>query len=794
LIQNNISPQPEGGSHPKTGIDNFFELYFINDGDDTFLQHGSSTYPTVNILKSFKNSISEALNDITDMIDTIKKLNIKITKLQELNSHLSGKRINKEKKQGELSKKEKELERLEALKDKLSGEEVSLPMETLNTDSDGLTTSGALLDFAHTGDTPQLLDSAMGKLALYFQGSNSQFFTAYYDTKTARAQKVIDADGGKIRFLARSVGAESNAATITISDGNSDDTCTVTIAKLETEIPETWENVPRDPRMFSKVLNGQAKPLYLAQVAGTLGTVTELTLVETTNRQLAAGAVLKIGDTQVTTSAEVEANSSSIPVNSVFLDVEENTPVYLVVYDYPSDLSLLQFLVYSEATAGTIRNGTATSLGDAPSCRWVADPPGLALNFQGNQYLALAQDKLPQMNATANLTLEAWVKPTHVSNVSRVVYHKSKDSKYTLGLQKKDSNTYKVFARVGERFLKAKDVIPSGNWKHLALSYHQSYALNFDGNDYLDCGKNRMLNICEDLTIETVVQVSDTNLGSIISKGLMGYGVEEKESVPYALEVKAGKLIFSFEDSQGVVYKLESPDKNTKTDQLWIPNNTVHRIAVTRQKVTQTTESGADPTEWGTADVADIDAKTGEFSSDENQKIDKAMKADYVASKKRGKRLKEGLSKQNDTTTSTATTSEESTVMTGQGITQWLELKMYIDGVLVCSRVIEPAVSPKGNNQPLEIGRIGESYFKGKIAEVKLWSRALEQSEIHQKLTGQEKGLVAWWQLEENEGNLANDFKGGNHAQIKGATWCKNPDGEGVHLIFVKTSLIKHPI
>ena len=91
--------------------------------------------------------------------------------------------------------------------------------------------------------------------------------------------------------------------------------------------------------MFSKVLNGQAKPLYLGQVAATSGTVTELTLVETTNRQLAAGAVLKIGDTKVTTSAEVAVNSSSIPINSVSLDVEEDTPVYLVVYDYAANAS-----------------------------------------------------------------------------------------------------------------------------------------------------------------------------------------------------------------------------------------------------------------------------------------------------------------------------------------------------------------------------------------------------------------------------------------------------------------------
>ncbi|NES07150.1 MAG: LamG domain-containing protein [Okeania sp. SIO2F4] len=44
--------------------------------------------------------------------------------------------------------------------------------------------------------------------------------------------------------------------------------------------------------------------------------------------------------------------------------------------------------------------------------------------------------------------------------------------------------------------------------------------------------------------------------------------------------------------------------------------------------------------------------------------------------------------------------------------------------------------------------------------------------------------------MEENEGNLANDFKGGNHAQIKGATWCKNPDMEASEFLFYSNGVI----
>ena len=36
----------------------------------------------------------------------------------------------------------------------------------------------------------------------------------------------------------------------------------------------------------------------------------------------------------------------------------------------------------------------------------------------------------------------------------------------------------------------------------MAAVYNQSYALSFDGNDYVECGAEEMLNITEDLTIE----------------------------------------------------------------------------------------------------------------------------------------------------------------------------------------------------------------------------------------------------------------------------------------------------
>jgi len=320
---------------------------------------------------------------------------------------------------------------------------------------------------------------------------------------------------------------------------------------------------------------------------------------------------------------------------------------------------------------------------------------------------------------------------------------------------------YYAMAGVGDRWLKTREHLFCGTWNHLACSYHQSYALRFDGNDSLDCGKNRMLNLCDDLTIEAVVQLPGTS-GAILSKGQPGAGIE-KESMPYALRIDNGKVIFSFEDSNGTLHELTSTSA--------IRSKTIHKLAVTRKKITEANDSGADPKTWGTEGIKDITPATLDSKDSD---IEKAMKADYVASKKRGKDLKEQLKSQQASSRSSDAPSPSSLI--SKQTQQWLELALYVDGKRVSSAVLEPAVAPAGNSQPLEIGKAGSRYLQGILAEVRLWSRALEGGELSQKLTGQEKGLVAWWQFEENEGNLANDRKGGNHAQIKGATWCKNPD------------------
>nr|VFK62466.1 MAG: FG-GAP repeat-containing protein [Candidatus Kentron sp. UNK]VFK70510.1 MAG: FG-GAP repeat-containing protein [Candidatus Kentron sp. UNK] len=113
-----------------------------------------------------------------------------------------------------------------------------------------------------------------------------------------------------------------------------------------------------------------------------------------------------------------------------------------------------------------------------------------------------------------------------------------------------------------------------------------------------------------------------------------------------------------------------------------------------------------------------------------------------------------------------------------------LKMDLYVDGVRVKDEpLIKDAVMPDINSRPLHIGGTDKGhYFNGAISELRLWSSARESQDLHKSLVGNEVGLQAWWRLEENEGKLAGDAKGGSHAVIYSADWIKDPRPAGSSL------------
>ncbi|MEZ4959984.1 MAG: LamG-like jellyroll fold domain-containing protein [Saprospiraceae bacterium] len=101
------------------------------------------------------------------------------------------------------------------------------------------------------------------------------------------------------------------------------------------------------------------------------------------------------------------------------------------------------------------------------------------------------------------------------------------------------------------------------------------------------------------------------------------------------------------------------------------------------------------------------------------------------------------------------------------------EMKLYKNGILVDQAA---NVNNHGGNT-IEIGSLAQAgAFIGTMDEVRIWNTARSAQEIrenmHLTLTGQETGLVAYWQFNETAGAVANEYLGGYDATLgNGATF-----------------------
>ncbi len=107
-------------------------------------------------------------------------------------------------------------------------------------------------------------------------------------------------------------------------------------------------------------------------------------------------------------------------------------------------------------------------------------------------------------------------------------------------------------------------------------------------------------------------------------------------------------------------------------------------------------------------------------------------------------------------------------------------LQMYVDGALASETDIVPAPQDSVN---FAIGTwpesLGQRVMNGIIDDVRLWTRPLTteeiQTEMAQELSGNETGLVGYWNFNEGDGTTAYDLSPTeNHGTITGAVWTTN--------------------
>ena len=318
----------------------------------------------------------------------------------------------------------------------LNGDTV-LTMPLLHVDEAGLTTTGASLGFAPAADAPVLVDSALGRVTLYFRDAEQNFLLAYYDTFTGRPMLHTPAQNGEVSFVSRSTAAEADALTVTttVTTTGDDTTCTLVVELPGTvSVTETWPGLPRDSATLAGILNGSLAPVFTGTLAAASGKLDSLTFEAPLALPVPAGAVLRVGTATLITTAVAARGATTVPVEPTTATIAAGTAVQRVPYDYRqatstrvgADLSRGSLLIGVDArdATGPVQLGPAQSLGSTPSCQWFAAPPGTTVDFDGatsagvlsstaarldgrSGFTLAAHDEL---DITGTITLEAWVR------------------------------------------------------------------------------------------------------------------------------------------------------------------------------------------------------------------------------------------------------------------------------------------------------------------------------------------------------------------------------------------------
>ncbi len=345
-------------------------------------------------------------------------------------------------------------------------------------------------------------------------------------------------------------------------------------------------------------------------------------------------------------------------------------------------------------------------------------------------------------------------------------------------------SAFRMYAGVNDQMLRGQEIIPAGNWTHLAATFDQAYGLDFNSPyHYLDCGNDTTLDLNQDLSIEAFCLLRDLGRDQLILQRGDFTSADETQRVPYSLLLNAdNRLVLTFENVDGKVISCVSTSAVTAG---------FHKIAATRfrQKKDESTTSGSTVTGLKVTEWFEI--KLYVDGTDLNCQL-------YLDGKKQGDEGK--------------TVKYESTQNTDDSFRKPAEIGSSRESLIVGKQVFAPGAALKGDGKREE-GNVSVNAFGGAVSEIRIWNTARDRSvsadgktvqvdsgPIGRELQGDEKGLVSWWRFQEGNGNRAFDSKSQNHAVINGARWVNTPDPNGSRLsVYVngrrqQTTPVTHPL
>ncbi len=343
------------------------------------------------------------------------------------------------------------------------------------------------------------------------------------------------------------------------------------------------------------------------------------------------------------------------------------------------------------------------------------------------------------------LSVEAWVKPAKsLNNPGNIIYYEKERERYSLAI-KKDGTKYRCVATLGSKKYTSKNKFAFEKWRHLAFTHKKYWGYKLEKGDSINCGNDSSLQLTDEFSLEVLVKITTT-----------GTLLEKKDE--YSLSIGGDKK---------VVFKWgnKSYSSDFKLDDF----NQFYKITLIRSK----NKPQTDPTK---ADypLTGSEAEEGNSSGEkwyEDEDTDKLIKK--MAEKQDQMESKVELSQTN---------------MFGNSITASSESeynqKYYHTFIITKSdNSVKESTSEQQQVESVEAYKdfvMGKD-FAGTFAAVRIWNRALSESEAKSFALPESKaGLMSHWRMAEGKGKYLYDEVSENHGVTVGGEWVDSPQSNQV--------------
>jgi len=413
----------------------------------------------------------------------------------------------------------------------------------------------------------------------------------------------------------------------------------------------------------------------------------------------------------------------------------------------------------------------------------ITRPEGKALYFDGvNDYINAGTN--PSLEVTNTLTIEAWIKPQQNSQQGVIV---SREGEYRLAIGTENTIYFAIAnSNPSWTWVNTGAKINLNQWNHIALTYDKGLiktyvggelVYSYDGagvigdyslhasQDDLRIGNRQWYNLdtfkgeIDEVRVWNVAKTQaeiQANLNQKLTgneQGLVGY--------------------WNFEETTGNTVNDLTANKNNGTLINGVQRTVANSNPITRPEgkalffdgVNDSVKIADSPNLNPTKITIEAWVKSSNWAGQTHPAIvAKGINEEYLLWKSNDAVGNEKFAfrlGRNIVTVYGSTTVQNDVWYHVAATYDGNEVKLYVNGSLEGIQSIATVI-PDGVNPVTIGGGVNSNYLRGNIDEVRIWNVARTQAEIqaslNQKLSGNEQGLIGYWNLEENSGNTVYDL------------------------------------